>query len=69
MRRRAGTGHNAAKKLARKSSKPRRLTKAERGSAPSAVELQEQVGALTRELIETREQHSATSAYAVAQSR
>jgi hypothetical protein len=61
MRRRAGTGHNAASKLARKGAKPRRAPKAEHSSAPSALELQEQVGALTRELIEAREQQTATS--------
>jgi GAF domain-containing protein len=61
MRRRAGTGHNAARKLARKGAKPRRAPNAEHSSAPSAVEFQEQVGALTRELIEAREQQTATA--------
>ena len=61
MRRRAGTGHNAASKLARNGAKPRRAPKAEHGSAPSALELQEQVGALTRGLIEAREQQAATA--------
>ena len=61
MRRRAGTGQNAAGKFARKGAKPRRAPKAERSSIPSAADLQEQVGALTRELSEALEQQTATS--------
>src|SRR5882724_103885 len=58
MRQRAGTVRHAAKKLARKSAKPRPAPKAEH--RPDA-DLQEQVRALTRELIEAREQQIATS--------
>jgi hypothetical protein len=46
---------------ARKGAKPRRAPKAEHSSAPSALELQEQVGALTWELIAAREQQIATA--------
>ena len=64
MRRRVGTGDNAVKKVRHKRVNVRRAPKAEVSSAPSApsaADLQEQVGALTRELIEAREQQTATS--------
>src|ERR1700730_13933799 len=61
MRRRAGTGGDAVKKRPHKSVKLRHAPKAERSSAPSAADLQEQVGALTLELSEALEQQTATS--------
>jgi hypothetical protein len=61
MRRRAGTGRNEAKKRTRRNARPRGAAKATHGSAPSIVDLQQQVEALTRELSEALEQQTATS--------
>jgi class 3 adenylate cyclase/putative methionine-R-sulfoxide reductase with GAF domain len=58
MRRRVGTGGNP---IARKAVKPPRTPKARRNSSTSAGDPQAQVAALTRELIEAREQQTATS--------
>ena len=61
MRRRVETGGSA---VTRKTVKLRRAPKGEVSSAPSApsaADLQEQVGVLTRELIEAREQQTAMS--------
>src|SRR5262245_21640343 len=61
MRRHAGTGRNQAKKQTRRNARPRGAPKAMHGSAPSIVDLQQQVEALTRELSESLEQRTATA--------
>ena len=59
MKRRAATGHNAAKTRRGKRVKLHRAPEA--SSSPSIAALQEQVGTLTRQLTELLEQQTATS--------
>src|SRR5262245_41696138 len=54
-------GRNEAKKQTRRNARPRGAPKAMHGSAPSIVDLQQQIEALTRELSESLDQQTATA--------